>query len=390
MKGVFVLLYLLGACSSQQELAPTTEEPPSTSSTIPATTTTEGPTSSTTVVETTTTYAPLQSLTYESVGNFPYPVQLVALPGAENAYVVSKDGTIWYVEDGSVGDVPVLDISDRVRNSGEQGLLAAALHPDDPTRLFVHYSDGGGDTIIAEYSFSDPRTADPDSEQRILEVNQPAGNHNGGMIQFALDRYLYVGLGDGGGANDRYGNGQNTNTLLGGLIRVDVDSGEAVLYNYGLRNPWRFWIDGAVIYIADVGQKAFEEVNAVSLEEDLNFGWPITEGLHCFSPGSGCDTAGLTLPVVEVAHGDAGTCSIIGGVLYRGSLIPEISGQYFYSDYCGGYLRSFSFDGQTATNQVDWTEQVGVPGRVTGFGVDGAGEMYVTTKSELLRVVAVR
>jgi hypothetical protein len=150
------------------------------------------------------------------------------------------------------------------------------------------------------------------------------------------------------------------------------------------------WIDGSVIYIADVGQNTYEEVNAVSLVEGLNFGWPITEGLHCFSPSSGCDTAGFTLPLIEVAHGDAGTCSITGGVLYRGSLIPEIAGHYFYSDYCGGYLRSFSFDGRAATNQVDWTEQVGVPGRVTGFGLDGAGEMYLTTESELIRVVAVR
>ncbi len=384
------MLCLLGACSSQQQLAPTTELASSSSSTDPATTTTQPPTTTTTELETATTLAPLQSLSYESVGTFPYPVQLVASPGAEHAYVVSKDGTIWYVEDGSVDEVPVLDISDRVRNSGEQGLLSAALHPDDPSRLFVHYSDGGGNTVVAEYSLSDQRTADPTSERRLLEVTQPAGNHNGGMIQFALDGYLYVGLGDGGGANDRYGNGQNIATLLGGLVRVDIESGEALLYNYGLRNPWRFWIDGPVIYIADVGQNTFEEVNAVSLVKDLNFGWPITEGLHCFSPSSGCDTAGLTMPVVEVAHGDAGTCSTTGGVLYRGSLIPEIAGQFFYSDYCGGYLRSFSFDGQSATNQVDWTEQVGVPGRVTGFGVDGAGEMYVTTESELLRVVAVR
>jgi glucose/arabinose dehydrogenase len=314
----------------------------------------------------------------------------VASPGAEHAYVVSKDGTIWYLEGASVAEVPVLDISDRVRDSGEQGLLSAVLHPDDPARLFVHYSDGDGDTVVAEFALPDPKMGDPSSERVLLEVDQPAGNHNGGMIQFATDGFLYVGLGDGGGSNDRYGNAQNANTLLGGLVRLDVESSEAMLYNYGLRNPWRFWIDGPVIYIADVGQNTYEEVNAVSLVEGLNFGWPITEGLHCFSPSSGCDTAGFTLPLIEVAHGDAGTCSITGGVLYRGSLIPEIAGHYFYSDYCGGYLRSFSFDGQAATNQVDWTEQVGVPGRVTGFGLDGAGEMYLTTESELIRVVAVR
>ncbi|HEY5890011.1 MAG TPA: PQQ-dependent sugar dehydrogenase [Acidimicrobiia bacterium] len=390
MKRVVIVLCLLSACSSQQQVASTTEPGPSTSSTGSATTTTQTPSSTSTEVETTTTLAPLQSLSYDSVATFPYPVQLVAMPGEDHAYVVSKDGTIWFLEGGSVAEIPVLDISDRVRNSEEQGLLSAALHPDDSSRLFVHYSDGGGDTVVAEYSLSDPRTADPDSERRLLEVDQPASNHNGGMIQFALDGYLYVGLGDGGGSDDRFGNGQNIASLLGGLVRVDVDSGEALRYSYGLRNPWRFWIDGPTIYIADVGQNSFEEVNAVTLVEDLNFGWPITEGLHCFSPRSGCHTAGLTMPVVEVAHGDAGTCAITGGVLYRGSLIPEIVGQYFYSDYCGGYLRSFSFDGEAATNPNDWTQQVGVPGSVTGFGVDGAGEMYLTTESELLRVVAVR
>jgi hypothetical protein len=212
------------------------------------------------------------------------------------------------------------------------------------------------------------------------------------MLQFASDGYLYLGLGDGGGSNDRFGNGQNTDTLLGGLVRFDVDDPEAApeLYQYGLRNPWRFWIEGSVIYVADVGQNAFEEVSVASLEPGVNYGWPITEGLHCFRPSSGCDTSGLTPPVIEVGHGDAGTCSITGGVVYRGTAIPEIDGHFFYSDYCGGYLRSFRYEDGVVVEEADWTDQMGVAGRVTGFGIDGQGEMYLTTTDRLLKVVANR
>jgi hypothetical protein len=145
-----------------------------------------------------------------------------------------------------------------------------------------------------------------------------------------------------------------------------------------------------MIYIADVGQNSFEEVSVAPFQADINYGWPITEGLHCFRPSSGCDTAGLTLPVIEVAHGDAGTCSITGGMVYRGLEIPEINGHFFYSDYCGGYLRSFRYEDGEVVDGTDWTEQVGVPGQVASFGVDTWGEMYVLTTDRILRVVPVR
>ena len=231
--------------------------------------------------------------------------------------------------------------------------------------------------------------ADPDSERVLLQVDQPATNHNGGMIQFDLSSRLIVGLGDGGASNDKFGNGQNTNSLLGGLVLVDPETADSSLLVYGLRNPWRFWLEGERIFIADVGQGSYEEVNDVVLEPGLNFGWPITEGLHCFRPASGCDTAGLTLPVVEIAHGDAGTCSITGGVVYRGKLIPELQGHYLFSDYCGGYLRSYDTEA-AEVNVVDWTADTGVPGNVTGFGVDHDGEVYVTTDNTLFRLVALR
>jgi hypothetical protein len=386
------LLIFVAACSGGQELAPTpstaTSGPPVSTTSQPTTTSTTGATTTTGVP--TTTLPPLQTLAYEQVARLDFPVQITALPGAELSYVATKDGRVWAYDGAAVAETPVLDISERVTNDGERGLLSIAIHPEDPTRFFAHYSDVNGDTVVSEFAFTSPTTIDPASERMLLTLDQPAGNHNGGMIQF-YDGALLVALGDGGGSNDAFGHGQNTDTLFAGLVRVSVDSEEdPVLWQYGLRNPWRFWIDQDLVYIGDVGQSAFEEVSVSGLDQGVNYGWSVTEGLHCFSPSSGCDTDGITMPVLEVSHGDGGTCSITGGIVYRGPAIPEIVGNYFYSDYCGGYLRSFRFDGGEAVEATDWTGQVGELGGVTGFGVDGQGEMYVTTVDRLLKVVASR
>lgn len=388
-----VLLTVVAACSVQQELAPTTTpdvttlQTPSTTERLPSTTLPE----TTATTGRSTALEPLESLAYEKVADLSFPVQLTSVPGSKISYIATKDGRIWIYDGVSVGDEPVLDINTQVLDQGERGLLSIALHPEDADRVFAHYTANNGDTVVSEFALIDDRTADPNSERVLLRLSQPAANHNGGMIQFGPDGILYLGLGDGGGSNDRFNNGQNPGTLLGGLVSISVDGDpDPTLFNFGLRNPWRFWIDDDVIYIADVGQNAYEEVSVVDLAPDINFGWPITEGLHCFKPSSGCDTTGLALPVVEVSHGDAGTCSITGGVVYRGEAIPELFGTYFYSDYCGGYLRSFYFDGNGTRDETDWTGQVGVPGQVVGFGVDGAGEMYVATTNSLLKLVAVR
>jgi hypothetical protein len=317
---------------------------------------------------------------------------VTALPGSLEAWVATKDGRLWRLAEGAVAAEPALDISDRVRNSGEQGLLGTALHPTDPERVFLHYSAGDGDTVVSEFARAGG-AFDPASERVLLRLDQPAGNHNGGMLQFGPDGLLYLGLGDGGGANDQFGNGQNPDTLLAGIVRIDVDAGTAVKVHSGLRNPWRFWIDApsGLLWIGDVGQGTYEEIDVIAFEgEGRNFGWPITEGLHCFSPRRDCDLTGLTLPVVEIAHGDAGTCSITGGVVYRGAAIPELAGRYLYSDYCGGWLRSLAWDGSAVADQRDWTAQVGVPGPVVSFGVDGAGEVYVLTVDRVLRLAPVR
>ncbi len=388
-----LLAVLAVACEDPQQEAdptpPTTEDEQTATTAEPATTTAPAITS-TTVATTTTTVAPLQSLAYEEVAVADFPVQITARPGDEISYVATKDGRVWAYDGSALSENPVLDISENVLDRGEQGLLSIVLHPDETTRFFAHYSANDGDTVVSEFSLVSPTEVDPVSEEVLLRLDQPARNHNGGMIQIH-EGVLYVGLGDGGGANDRFGNGQDTGTLLGGLVRISLDGApEPDLWQYGLRNPWRFWIEDDLIYIADVGQNSFEEVNVAELAEGLNYGWPITEAGHCFSPSSGCDTAGLTLPVVEVAHGDAGTCSITGGIVYRGASIPEVHGHYFYSDYCGGYLRSFVFEDGEAVQPTDWTEEVGVAGQVTGFGVDGEGEMYLTTTDRVLKVVAVR
>ncbi len=383
---------IVAACEGDAEPAPTS--PPTT--TLPAetstTSTTVPTTTAATAATTTTTLAPLSALAYEPVVSLEFPVQLIPRPGSDVLYIATRAGRVFSFDDEAMGGTPVLDISDRVRSGGEQGLLSIALHPDDPSRLFAHYSDNDGDTVVSEFAMPSETSADPDSERVIFTHDQPASNHNGGMIEFLPDGRLMLGLGDGGGANDRFGNGQNRDTLLGGLVALQVDAEPApTLYSYGLRNPWRFWIDGETIYIADVGQNAYEEVSVTALAPDLNFGWPITEGLHCFRPASGCDTSGITLPLIEVEHGDAGTCSITGGLVYRGVAIPEIAGHYFYSDYCGGYLRSFRYEDGSAVDLTDWTDQVGVAGQVTSFGVDRDGEMYViTADGAVLKVVPVR
>ncbi|REK21323.1 MAG: glucose dehydrogenase [Actinobacteria bacterium] len=387
---ILIVLLVAAACSGQAEETTTTAPSTTTTTSTAADTTTTGPsTTTTTEPGTTTTLAPLQSLAYEPIASFAFPVQVLPGPAQGLVYVVDKVGYLWALTNGDLVEEPVLDISGLVSGANEQGFLSAALHPDDGTRLFIHYTDTGGDTMVAEYSLPDPLEADPGSERALLQVDQPARNHNGGLLLFAPDGRLILGLGDGGGAGDQFGNGQNTDTLLGGLVAIDPETGEASLYAHGLRNPWRFWLDDGFMYIADVGQNSYEEINATEFDPGLNFGWPIMEGLHCFSPPSGCDQSYLVPPVVEIAHGDAGTCSITGGVVYRGSEIPELNGHYLFSDYCGGYLRSF--DTRDAEFEVmDWTDDVGVPGRVTGFGVDADGEVYVVTDQDVLRLVAVR
>jgi glucose/arabinose dehydrogenase len=381
----FAFALVLAACSPDADsVSTTTTEPAATSPSTSASTTSSSTESTTTSTEATPTTTPppeLQGLAYEVVADglgFP----MILTPWTETLSLVAlRDGQVHSFDGVTLSQDPLFDLD--VSTSGERGLLGMDAADDD--LVYVHYSNPAGDTVVAAVTVS---TGD---QHVLLTVEQPAANHNGGMIQTGPDGMLYVGLGDGGGSNDRFGHGQNTETLLGGIVRIDPASGEAELWSYGLRNPYRFWFDGDVLYIGDVGQGAYEEIDVVTFDPDgFNFGWPITEGLHCFSPRTGCDVAGLTLPVIEVEHGDGGTCSITGGVVYRGAAIPELDGHYLYSDYCGGWLRSFRFQDGEAVDQKDWTDEVGSAGRVVSFGVDHTGEVYVLTVDAIRRIVGVR
>ena len=390
MRRLALVLTLLALAScSDGSVAPTTDTVPTTSSTTssatePPATGTPGDTTSTTAGDTTTTGPPLEGLAYEQVGSAEFPIVLI--PDGDRELLAERGGLVTVFESGEV----VLDLSGATRTDGERGLLGMAIGPDSGD-LFVHYSGAAdGDTVVSRFSRSGAGF-DRDSEMELLRVGQPAANHNGGMIQFDPEGRLLLGLGDGGGAGDEFGNGQDFDTLLGGLVAIDPRAGGGELVSGGLRNPWRFWIDheSGTVAVADVGQSRREEVSIVPLDGTFwNFGWPIMEGTECFSPSSGCDRSGLTLPVLDVEHGDEGTCSITGGVTYRGTAIPEVDGQFFFSDLCGGWLRSVSI---TDPHEVtDWTADVGVAGQVVSFGLDRNGEMYVLTTSEILKIVPVR
>jgi glucose/arabinose dehydrogenase len=334
-----------------------------------------------------------------------FPLFLTAPPG-DNArlFVVEKTGRIRIVKNGSLLTTPFLDLSTKVSNGSEQGLLGLAFHPDYATngRFVVNYTNTSGDTRVAVYRVTaNADVADPASEQVILAIDQPFSNHNGGMVVFGPDRKLYVGMGDGGSGGDPQGNGQNRSVLLGKILRLEVSgTGQASvpadnpfvgqagvrpeIWSYGVRNPWRFSFDRLTrdLYIADVGQNAHEEIDAstsaTQFGRGLNYGWNRMEGAACFSPSSNCDQSGLTLPVLDYTHSDG--CSVTGGYVYRGDAVPAIKGLYFYADYCQGWVRSFKLSGGSATEQHDWTE-LRPGGQITSFGEDARGELYVMISS---------
>jgi glucose/arabinose dehydrogenase len=313
------------------------------------------------------------------------PVLVTAPAGDPRLFVVEQTGRIRIVAGGGVVATPFLDLTAEVKSGGEQGLLGLAFHPSYPTdpRFYVHYTDTAGDTRVVEYRVSaDPDRADTASARRLLFADQPASNHNGGMIAFGPDGRLYVGLGDGGGANDQYGNAQNPASLLGKLVRIDLAGSTPEVFASGLRNPWRFAFDGPRLYIGDVGQGAWEEIDVVSVyDAGANLGWPVMEGLHCRT--SGCAPSAFTLPVLEYGHGEG--CSVTGGVVYRGAAIPELAGHYLYGDFCSGWVRSFRYTGGV-TDARQW-DALATP-RLSSFGVDGLGEAYtVSLDGAVYRIV---
>ncbi|MEM9611956.1 MAG: PQQ-dependent sugar dehydrogenase [Actinomycetota bacterium] len=351
----------------------------------------------------TTTLPPLQGLGTDVVAEgFDQPILVTGAPGTDALFVVEREGVIRTVVDGEIADEPFLDLRDRLLSSSiEQGLLGLAFHPDyaDNGRLFAYWTDPDGDSMLAEFTATDPIMVDPDSMSTVLQIDQPAERHNAGMLLFGPDGLLYVSVGDGGSGGST---SQDTSNLLGTILRLDVDAvgpdpyavpdgnpfGDEI-WAYGLRNPWRFSIDPGqeLMYIGDVGQEAFEELNIVSLDgAGTNFGWFTMEGDRCFR--AGCDTDGLTDPTFQYGRDDG--CSITGGWVYRGAAIPEFDGHYFYADWCTGFVRSLRYDGSRISDQFDWTDDFGL-GQVTSFGLDNDGELYVVTwDGGLHRIVARR
>jgi glucose/arabinose dehydrogenase len=335
--------------------------------------------------------------------------------GTDRLFVATKAGQIRIVRDGLVEPDPMLDIGGLVSNGGEQGLLGIAVHPAFPgdPRVFVDYTDLDGDTVLASYHLdpADPDRLDPGSATTILSVDQPYANHNGGAVGFGPDGFLYVGLGDGGSGGDPQDNGEHLDTLLGKILRIDVDSVGAGGVPYaippenpfanvsgarpeiwltGLRNPWRFAFDRLTgdLWIGDVGQNAWEEVDlAPAGVGGLDFGWDRMEGSHCFEPETGCPTDGLTPPLTEYGHEEG--CTIIGGTVYRGTAQGLLAGGYLFGDYCTGRLWAIPASAG-ATGPVE-PVRVGTAGAgLAGFGEDDAGELYAANlDGTISRVVAI-
>jgi glucose/arabinose dehydrogenase len=331
-----------------------------------------------------------------------------AMDGSERLFAIEQPGLIRIIQNGTLLPAPFLDIRSRVGSSGsEQGLLGLAFHPlyIENGYFFVNYTDKRGDTVIARYRVSaDPSLADPSTEVRLLEVQQPFSNHNGGDMVFGPDGYLYISLGDGGSGGDPRNYGQSLDTLLGKLLRIEVGEAESYsipngnpivggdgrpeIWAYGLRNPWRISFDRLTgdLYIADVGQNSWEEVNFQPVDSPggENYGWNIMEGFHCFQ-SSTCDQSGLVLPVVEYALHVQGDCAVTGGYVYRGSSLPDWQGIYVYGDYCSGRVWGL-FQNQAGVWENGLLFETGA--RITAFGQDEAGEIYlVNHRGSLYRLI---
>jgi glucose/arabinose dehydrogenase len=350
---------------------------------------------------------PVADSAYEAVrvaAGLSDPVDLQAPPGdTTRVFLVEKTGLIRILRDGALLARPFLDLTAQVSGGSEQGLLGLAFHPQYASngRFFVQYTDKSGDSRVVGFNVStDPDSADPGGSE-VLFVDQPYSNHNGGQMAFGPDGFLYVALGDGGDGGDPQGNGQSLATLLGKILRLDVDAGapytvpsdnpfvgqagaRGEIWSYGWRNPWRFAFDAETgdLWVGDVGQNAWEEIDVEpAATAGRNYGWKIMEGDHCYAPAANCDTTGLVRPLLEYGHGEG--CSVTGGYVYRGEDLPELHGSYFYGDFCTGLIRSVRLGpGGGAVEPREWTSVLrradgGAMEQLASFGVDGRGELYL-------------
>lgn len=332
----------------------------------------------------------------------------LAFPGNEEIWVTEQTGKLWALKSGLLSALPLLDLQAKLikidKSYDERGLLGLTLHPQFKTnrKFYVYYSapsDNKSDhqDVVAEYVLAKGATTiDPNSGRIILRMEKPDSNHDGGCIQFGPDGYLYVSFGDGGGQGDKhgkFGNGQNLNTLLGKILRIDVNtrSGYAIpkdnpfvgkneikpeIWAYGFRNPYRFSFDKAsnLLFAGDVGQDQWEEVDIVN--KGANYGWRLMEGTHCYNPSNGCDMRGITLPISEYNHKEG--ISVIGGYVYNGQEIPVLKNKYLFADWTGKifYLQKNADLWQRGPVSID-----NLPSyvKIIGFGEDPSGELYMLT-----------
>ncbi|MBN1810690.1 MAG: PQQ-dependent sugar dehydrogenase [Anaerolineae bacterium] len=350
------------------------------------------------------------SITVDEIvaSGFNQPVQVThAGDGSNRLFVVEQPGRIKVIQGGSVLSTPFLDITSLVYYGGERGLLGVAFHPDYESNgyFYVNYTNLSGDTVIARYAVSaDPNRADASSAFTLLTVDQPYSNHNGGQLLFGpRDGYLYIGMGDGGSGGDPLNSGQDINTLLGAMLRIDVDGGTPYaippdnpyvgklgrdeIWAIGLRNPWRFSFDRVTgdLYIGDVGQNLWEEISyqAWDTPGGVNFGWRCREGTHTYSTSPPCNDpvllASLTDPIAEYSHNEGR--SVTGGFVYRGILYPDLTGRYFYADYVDGKVWSLY---KVSSNPDTWSApelELDTSFNVSAFGEDEQGELYVVDRS---------
>lgn len=317
--------------------------------------------------------------------------------GDTRLFVVQRSGAIRILNaNGTINTTNFLNLSTIISSGGERGLLGLAFHPNYATNgyFYVNYTrTGDGATVIARYSVSttNPDVADASSALILLTIPQPASNHNGGSVVFGPDGFLYIGMGDGGGANDTSNYGQNINSLLGKMLRIDVDSGTLYgipatnpfagaipgsdeIWAVGMRNPWKFSFDSQTgdLWIADVGQNAIEEINKVSSTlAGVNYGWRCYEGNSPFNTTGCSGIANYTFPVTEYTHAASGGCSITGGYVYRGTTYPNLQGKYLFSDYCNNKIGYIANTGGAIT----WSNAFS--GNISTFGQDANGELYV-------------
>jgi glucose/arabinose dehydrogenase len=326
-----------------------------------------------------------------------------ARDGTGRLFIVEQTGKIRISVNGTILATPFLSIGSLVSKGAEQGLLGLAFHPSYATnrKLYVNYTDLNGNTVIREYraSSTNRNVVATSTARTILRITQPYANHNGGMLAFGPDGYLYIGTGDGGSAGDPGNRAQRTDTLLGKILRINVNGSTSTrnylipstnpyvgrtgldeIWQLGLRNPWRFSFDRANgnLWIGDVGQNAWEEIDRAvrtssGAGRGANWGWRQLEGFHCYNPSTGCSTAGKLMPILEYAH-DAGRCSVTGGYVYRGSRIPALVGGYLFADYCTGEIWVINAG---AASPAAKTRLLDTSFMISSFGENQSGEMYV-------------